>query len=194
MPPMKPVTSVPRSEGDECPSADAEPQRSCLVVDVIRESGDWGELDRFSSAARAVADAITAELGPGECSACVALCSDAQVAELNGTYRGKPTPTNVLSFAAGGQRPDADSGRRFLGDVLLARETLVREATESGVPVEHHFQHLVAHGLLHVLGYDHQTDAQAEDMEALEVRVLARVGVPNPYERLSEITERANSL
>ena len=68
-----------------------------------------------------------------------------------------------------------------LGDVVLASETILMEAAEQGIPSEHHFQHLVVHGLLHLVGFDHETDAEAAAMEQLETRILADLGIPNPY-------------
>ena len=171
-------TSIP-SGGEAHASADADPQIG-LSVDVVHEAGDWPQLDALLVAIHAAADAVVAELGVSGCSACIALSSDAEVARLNATYRGKQTPTNVLSFAA----PASDEQIRqirFLGDIGLAAETVAREAAEQGVPLVDHLQHLVVHGLLHLQGYDHQTEAEAEVMEALEVRILKRLGIADPY-------------
>ncbi len=117
--------------------------------------------------------------------ACVALSSDAEVARLNATYRGKQAATNVLSFPAG-PAPAGGGDVRLLGDLVLAAETVTREAAELGLPLEHHLQHLVVHGLLHLLGYDHEMDEEAETMEALEVRILARLGIDDPYAAAGE--------
>ncbi len=97
-------------------------------------------------------------------------------------------PTNVLSFPAGPGIPIDDDDPRFLGDVVLALETLQREAAEQGIPVEHHMQHLVVHGLLHLFGYDHTTDEEAQVMEGLEVGILGRLGIADPYAAAGEPT------
>jgi probable rRNA maturation factor len=103
------------------------------------------------------------------------LTDDDTVAELNERFRGKTGPTNVLSF------PAPDNPEDHLGDIALAFGVCAREAAEQGKPLAHHLQHLVAHGVLHLLGYDHLTEAEAEEMEALERRILAGLGVPDPY-------------
>ena len=108
------------------------------------------------------------------------LSCDAEVRELNANWRKQDKPTNVLSFPAPKQ-PGAGDDDRFLGDIVLAAETVLREAAEQGIPLENHFRHLVLHGFLHLLGYDHETDAEAETMEALETHILATLGVPDPY-------------
>ncbi|WP_312166320.1 rRNA maturation RNase YbeY [Phenylobacterium sp.] len=105
----------------------------------------------------------------------VLLTDDESVRELNARFRGKDKPTNVLSFPAP-QNPEG-----HLGDIALAFGVCVREATEQGKPLAHHLQHLVAHGVLHLVGYDHETDAEAEQMEGLERVILAGLGVPDPY-------------
>ena len=105
----------------------------------------------------------------------VLLTDDGQVRDLNARFRGKDQPTNVLSFPA----PANPSGH--LGDVCLAFETCAREAAEQGKTLAAHLQHLVAHGVLHLVGYDHDVDADAEIMEALERRILAALGVADPY-------------
>lgn len=105
----------------------------------------------------------------------ILLTDDDSVAELNERFRGKAGPTNVLSF------PAPDNPEDHLGDIALAFGVCAREAAEQGKPLAHHLQHLVAHGVLHLLGYDHLTEAEAEEMEALERRILAGLGVPDPY-------------
>jgi probable rRNA maturation factor len=112
--------------------------------------------------------------------ASVVLGSDALVRRPERTYRGKDTATNVLSFRSSA-RPERRRGRRLPGDVVLAAETVRREADERGIERKHHLQHLVVHGLLHLLGYDHDRDSEAEVMERLEVDILATIGVSDPY-------------
>src|SRR4029079_7926612 len=109
------------------------------------------------------------------------LASDALVRRLNRNYRGKDTATNVLSFPF--QRPPGaeSEDRTYLGDVVLAAETVLMEADERGIERKHHLQHLVVHGLLHLLGYDHESDRGADEMERLEVDILATIGVGDPY-------------
>jgi probable rRNA maturation factor len=97
--------------------------------------------------------------------------------ELNGRWRGQDKPTNVLSFPSGAALPDATT----LGDIAIAFETMAREAQEEGKPVAAHFTHLTVHGLLHLLGYDHETENEAEEMEEIERLILADLGVADPY-------------
>jgi probable rRNA maturation factor len=101
----------------------------------------------------------------------VVLADDAFVRELNRTYRGKDKPTNVLSFPSD----------EHLGDIVLAFETVASEAAQQGKSFKAHAQHLLVHGTLHLLGYDHEQEAQAEEMEGLEVKILKKLGVANPY-------------
>lgn len=104
----------------------------------------------------------------------VVLSNDASIQVLNKIYRGKDKPTNVLSF------PQDDPV--LLGDIILALETLQREADEQQKPLEGHFQHLLVHGLLHLLGHDHETDEEAAEMEGLEIKICKTLGLPSPYE------------
>jgi probable rRNA maturation factor len=105
----------------------------------------------------------------------VLLTNDAEIRDLNARFRGKDQPTNVLSFPAG------ENPHGHLGDVALALGTCSAEARAQGKPLADHLQHLVAHGVLHLVGYDHQDEGEAEAMEALERKILATLGVPDPY-------------
>lgn len=150
-----------------------------LAVDLVVDDEDrWCGLADAEEAVQAAADVVAGWPGllraPSTVS--IALSSDAAVASLNGQYRGKAKPTNVLSFPAGRGAPE-----HFLGDIILAEETVEREALQQGIPLTHHVQHLVVHGLLHLLGYDHEAPADAERMEALEISILAKLDIANPY-------------
>jgi probable rRNA maturation factor len=110
----------------------------------------------------------------------VRLTDDAELQALNRQYRGKDRPTNVLSFP--GDPADALPGEPVpLGDLALAYETVAREAAEQGKNLADHLMHLIVHGTLHVLGYDHETESEAAEMEALEVRILSGFGISDPY-------------
>lgn len=113
----------------------------------------------------------------------IVLADDETVRGLNRDWRGKDQPTNVLSFAAldDEDAPIVEGAPLLLGDVILAFETCAAEAAEQDKPLADHFSHLVVHGVLHLLGYDHMDDDEAEEMESLETTLLAALGVPDPY-------------
>jgi probable rRNA maturation factor len=170
---------------EESPEAEP-PQR--LTPAIAREDGDWSAFgaleDAVRRAAAALADHPRVALEPAS-EASIVLGSVALVHRLNRTFRGKDAATNVLSFP---YRPPLGAGPEdgaYLGDVVLAAETVRREAEERGIEPVHHLQHLVVHGLLHLLGFDHDTDAGAEEMESLETEILAAVGVADPYAALA---------
>ena len=114
----------------------------------------------------------------GDREASIVLADDETVQALNRDYRDRDAPTNVLSFIA---EESPHSGPHILGDIILARETVVREATMAGISVADHMCHLLVHGVLHLLGYDHETDSDAALMEAREVEVLALLNIADPY-------------
>jgi len=153
-----------------------------LTCEISVPSTLWRNLPRARTIARETIAACVDEIGtdPRDGSA-VSLClsDDAGVCELNARWRGIDKPTNVLSFPTAPRQ--ADSMPPMLGDIALAFETVAREAEASGIALADHYRHLVAHGFLHLLGYDHRTDKEAERMEALEQRILARLGVADPY-------------
>ena len=105
----------------------------------------------------------------------VLLTDDKTIQDLNARFRGKDKPTNVLSF------PAAESAAPHLGDIALAFGVCAAEAEAQGKPLAHHLMHLTVHGVLHLLGYDHEADAEAEEMEGMERAILATLGVPDPY-------------
>ena len=150
-------------------------------IDISIESGDWPDeaaLTRLLDRAVSAAFAETGAAGRSELS--IVFSDDAHIRTLNAGWRGKDKPTNVLSFPAfpfpkGGPLPP------MLGDIVLAAETVAKEAGLENKPLENHITHLVIHGLLHLLGYDHETDAEAEEMEAIERSALARLAIPDPY-------------
>ena len=150
-------------------------------------STDWSLLVR-RAAESALAESAFPRLAKGArpVEISVRLTGDEEVRALNSEWRGKDKPTNVLSFPmteadelanAGGEGPEL-----MLGDIVLARGVCEREAAEKAVPVETHATHLLVHGTLHLLGYDHLDDEEAADMEGREVRALARLGIGDPYE------------
>jgi probable rRNA maturation factor len=169
------------SSADE--AAEPEPPER-LAVTVVEEGGDWSG---FGPLEPAIQDAVAALARhprlplPEASEASIVLADDAMVRKLNLSYRSKDAPTNVLSFPFQPPPGAAGDAGTYLGDVVLAVETVVREAVERGIAPISHLQHLVVHGLLHLLDYDHRTDAEAEEMESVETAVLAEIGVADPH-------------
>ena len=155
-----------------------------LTVDVTVSAGAWQRLLPDAGAiARTAAEAAWRSLGAtgpgGAAEVSILLADDETVQALNRRHRDVDRPTNVLSFAIGAA-PEGPLPR-MLGDVVLADGVVVREAEAQGKSVSAHLSHLVVHGVLHLLGYDHEADPEAETMEALEVRALAGLGIADPY-------------
>jgi probable rRNA maturation factor len=140
----------------------AEPEASSLVQRAIE-----------AAAQQAAASAEGAEVA-------IVLTDDSGIRTLNRDWRGIDKPTNVLSFPAV-QAPAGPAHPRMLGDIAIAYEITRREAENENKPFAHHLSHLAVHGFLHLVGYDHETDADAERMESLERTILASLGVPDPY-------------
>ncbi|WP_024509604.1 rRNA maturation RNase YbeY [Bradyrhizobium sp. ARR65] len=155
------------------------------ITEVVIAAEGWqNEPDAESIVQRAIeaaASASNADVGNAELA--VMLTDDAGIRTLNKDFRGIDKPTNVLSFPApdiGGADGDNDAPHS-LGDIAIAYETVRREADEEGKPFADHLSHLAVHGFLHLIGYDHEADDDAEEMEALETEVLAQLGIPDPY-------------
>ena len=161
-----------------------EPPSSQNEITVLVEERGWqtalAEAEVLAEqAARQVLESDTTGGAREALEVTILLADDASVRTLNARYRGRDMPTNVLSFPAEAEALPGEA--RLLGDIVLAFETCRREAAEQGKPLSDHLVHLVVHGTLHLLGYDHEEPAEAETMEALERRLLARMGVPDPY-------------
>jgi probable rRNA maturation factor len=158
----------------------ALPETEILIVAEC-----WAaEADAEAIVHRAIATAAAmVEADTGDAELAVMLTDDSGIRTLNKNWRAQDKPTNVLSFPA--LQPPAgrefDDAPRMLGDIAIAYETARREADDEQRPFDHHLSHLAIHGFLHLLGYDHENDMQAEAMEALERTILAELGIPDPY-------------
>lgn len=151
-----------------------------LVMDVTINGEGWASFEDPEGLAATVINEAAAQSGAKLASSAeisIVLCDDAFIQDLNRNWRGQDKPTNVLSFPASGDPAAAP----MLGDIVIAFETAMREALAAGKPMRDHVAHLLAHGFLHLLGYDHLEEADAEAMEALERRILARLGIDDPY-------------
>jgi len=168
------------------------------LVDLVIEDPGWQaavpDLERVAEqAGRLALDAFA--LNPENWTICLLATGDTEIADLNRQFRGREGATNVLSWPAfdlapdrAGGRPKPPSAPKFglkagLGDVAIALQTVQREAEAAAIPLKDHAVHLILHGCLHLLGFDHQSDDDAEMMERIEAQALQRIGVPDPYSR-----------
>lgn len=165
------------------------------LVDTLIEDSRWASIDLADLAETAAVETLCDQaLAPAKFEISLLGCNDRRIADLNADYRGKPVPTNVLSWPAAEHGAEHDGARPYkpdagkvdkpaeLGDIALAWETCAREAAERGIDMRDHVTHLLVHGVLHLLGYDHVRDKDAALMEATELRILAGLGIANPYE------------
>jgi probable rRNA maturation factor len=148
------------------------------VIDIAIEAPGWdglaGPRELAEAAIAAAIEASAARL-EDEAEVSILFCGDAFIAGLNRQWRGQDKPTNVLAFPAG------EGAGPLLGDIVIAFETAHAEALATAKPLRDHVAHLLVHGFLHLLGYDHASDAEADAMETLEALALARLGIDNPY-------------
>jgi len=164
------------------------------LVDTVIEDARWADAGLDALALRSVTATLAAVGIPAAgLTLCVMGCDDARIAVLNAGFRGKPGPTNVLSWPAADYAPRPDGtpppppepgpadDPEPLGDIAISYDTCTAEALAAGRPLPDHTSHLVVHGLLHLLGYDHDRDGDAALMEELEVRILATMGLSDPY-------------
>jgi probable rRNA maturation factor len=151
-----------------------------LEIDVNVAAPAWRRIADLEDLAKACVHqslaTSEATLAP-ECEISVTFCDDAAIQALNAEWRGKDQPTNVLSFPT----PGALGRKPLLGDVIVAFETVAKEAEQQGKLLRAHTAHMIAHGFLHLIGYDHETAAEAERMEALERKIATALGFPDPY-------------
>jgi probable rRNA maturation factor len=160
-------------------------QLSLPITEVLVVAACWQtEPDAEAVIHRAIAAAaevVDADIGEAEVA--IMLTDDSGIRTLNNNWRGIDKPTNVLSFPA--LRPEnprkPGDAPSMLGDIAIAYETMRREADEEQKPFDHHLSHLAVHGFLHLVGYDHENDRDAEEMESLEIEILAELGIPDPY-------------
>ncbi len=162
-----------------------------MNMEIIIEDPRWRDLEDLAH------EAVTVTLqhlglNPEPCEVSILGCDDARIAALNAEFREKPAPTNVLSWPANdltpeepGARPTTPepdfTGEIALGDIAISYDTCLREAGQAGTPMGDHVTHLIVHGVLHLLGYDHVRDLDATLMEGCEIEILGKMGIDNPY-------------
>jgi probable rRNA maturation factor len=175
--------------------APAQNRPDWLTVDIVVSCPDWDAFDCLNDLAMQASLGLSRHArfrGQNSAEACVAFSDDASVRQLNAQYRGVDKATNVLSFPQAEQMPGPVAVPRGLGDIVLAYETVAREASEQNIDPDGHVQHLIVHGLLHLLGFGHEDPADANDMETLEIEILASLGIPNPYLSPLDVPVAAN--
>ncbi len=174
------------------PSPDPLPRNTSLLIEILQDDGVWAESAAFQEKAIDICHyAFKVAKKPPFIKqdqlveVCITLSDDATIKELNKNYRNKDKPTNVLSFPQYTSDdtffPPQEGEPLMMGDIILAYETMVSEAAEQSKTVENHTLHLILHGFLHLLEYDHIDEEEAEDMEAMEVAILSHFNIPNPY-------------
>ncbi|MDA9207391.1 rRNA maturation RNase YbeY [Octadecabacter sp.] len=160
------------------------------TVDVLHEGGDWPQSFDISAAHAVSAALAGVGLNPSLFSVSILACDDGRIAQLNEDFRQKGTPTNVLSWPSDDRAAQIDGEMPAapdlpmdaeLGDIAISFDTCAREAAEAGKLFTDHVSHLIVHGTLHLLGFDHIRDADAALMEGLEVEILGKLDIPNPY-------------
>ena len=151
-------------------------------IEILTEASGWDAFEWLPVATQAAADATLAGAGvitAPDAEISVLLCDDARIQTLNAQWRSIDKPTNVLSFPAAD--PDDLETAPLLGDIAIALETVMREAVSEHKAFRDHYLHLVVHGVLHLLGFDHEMDEEAEEMEDMERHILAGMGIADPY-------------
>ena len=155
-------------------------------IDVLVESGLWREPRAVKSLVRRAVEEAAAAVSTSRAELAIVLTNDSAIRLLNRDWRGTDAATNVLSFPT----QSAGGGTPLLGDIVLAYETVAREAHDEGKPFAHHVAHLTVHGFLHLRGYDHQRSKDADQMEKLERKILRRLAIPDPYRHMARNAKR----
>jgi probable rRNA maturation factor len=164
--------------------------KNACKIDVIVESGLWKEPRVVKSLVRRAVNEAAAAVSTSGAELAIVLTDDSAIRLLNRDWRGTDAATNVLSFPArnaGGEPP-------LIGDIVLAYETIAREARDEGKPFDHHVAHLTVHGFLHLNGYDHERSKDAGEMEQLEREILRRLAIPDPYRSPAKTAKRPRRL
>ena len=168
-----------------------KPSKSKIQIEIIVRSARWRKHSTAKTLVKKAVLAAAKAISPSPIELAIVLDDDSAIRALNRDWRGKNTPTNVLSFPApdppsppAGQRRGGGKRRNsspYIGDIVLAYQTIAREAIAEGKPFGHHLAHLAIHGFLHLHGYDHENHRDAQRMERLERKILARMAIPDPY-------------
>jgi probable rRNA maturation factor len=151
-----------------------------VQIEVIVRSTRWRRRPRAKTVVKTAILAAAKAVSTSRAELAIVLSDDSAIRALNRKWRGQNAPTNVLSFPApapGKKQPASP----YIGDIVIAYETTAREAVAEGKPFNHHLAHLAIHGFLHLLGYDHENDRDAREMERVERTILKRIAVPDPY-------------
>ena len=184
----------PDSPGDDDISYSDWQSPAGAVIEASIDTKIWPDalVNSFQQTAPKIFDEILAMHDSAPASVSLFLCDDLQMQQINRQHRQIDKATNVLSFPAYDMRSDKidPAVPALLGDIVIAAETVVREADASQIPVADHLMHLFVHGLLHLFGYDHNEDDMAEAMEMLEIQFLAGVGIANPYQNAQLKSDR----
>jgi probable rRNA maturation factor len=151
-----------------------------VQIEVIVRSARWRKRPAAKTIVKKAVLAAAHAVSTPRTELAIVLSDDSAIQTLNRDWRGKNAPTNVLSFPAA-TPGKTGSAAPYIGDVIIAYQTVAREAAAEGKPFNHHLAHLAVHGFLHLLGYDHENDREAQKMERLERRILKRLAVPDPY-------------
>jgi probable rRNA maturation factor len=155
---------------------------SALKIDIVVDSKRWKEPAKVKAVVRrAIAQAAAVTRSTTGAELAIVLTDDSAIRALNRDWRGIDKATNVLSFPAKDTGPRPDGPRSHLGDIVLAHETIEREAKSEQKPLAHHLAHLAVHGFLHLVGYDHERDKDAHEMEQAERDILRQLKIPDPY-------------
>lgn len=165
-----PSPTLPRKRG----------RKKNVAIEVLVRSKRWLAQPRSAATIRKALAASTDDASTPPVELAIVLTDDSAIRALNRAWRGLDQPTNVLSFPSGQTRATG-AGPLHLGDIVIAFETVAREAKADGKPFRHHLAHLAVHGYLHLIGHDHETARDARTMERLERRILARLDIPDPY-------------
>src|SRR5476649_2030673 len=154
-----------------------KPRVAAPTIDIQVASKLWDAQPQAEQTVREAIAAASTALSTSDGEVSIVLTDDTAIRALNRDWRGIDKPTNVLSFPA----PKIGGGNAMLGDIVIAYETLARECADENRVFLHHLAHLTVHGFLHLIGYDHQNDADAEEMEGLESKIMASLKMPDPY-------------